>query len=614
MGKRQSDALAAREDFPPTRGVSGPQQNQCIDLACIQIERHHAAAGREPPASHGRAEQSNANYTGSSFITHTHRQVAMHNARWPDLGIMLAYLAAMALVGLHFARRQTSTETYFVAKRSIPAWAMGFSIVSTLITSVTFVAYPGSSYAKDWSLLVPGFMLLATLGLVGGVIVPFYRHAVRMSAYEYFGKRFGRPTRMYGSFAFTLAHFSKMGFIFYLLALTISSITGWSMDVLILGVGAVTLFYTLIGGLEAVIWTDVIQGFVLWIGIIVALSYLLFLPHGGPAAVFATAAANHKFGLGTLSPDLSSQQSVWVLVLYGFFWYLQKYTADQTVVQRYLVAKTDEAAIRGVTLGASLCVPVWTLFMLIGTCTWAFYKLTGEQLPAYITKGDQVFPYFLSSHLPSGMAGLFMASLMGAAMSGLASDLNCIGVVGVEDFYRVFRPAVTERQRLTAGRWVIAVAGLLCIAIALALAHVKGTALSMWFSVSAIASGGLAGLFALAFLTRRANRQGVYIGIGSTILFTAWATLTSGTQKIINLGHFSYPWHDLTIGAVGQLVFFAAGLAGSLIFEPEQRPEAEVTLWTWLAERRRAATGASCPGPTRAPHSAGALWRESQRD
>jgi SSS family solute:Na+ symporter len=505
----------------------------------------------------------------------------MHTSHWLDLAIMLAYLAAMTLVGLMFSRKATNTEAYFVAKRSIPSWAVGLSMIPTLITSVTFVAYPGSSYAKNWSLLVPGFMLLVTLALVGVVIVPFYRHAVGMSAYEYFGKRFGRPTRMYGAFAFSLTHFSKMGFVFYLLALTINSMTGWSVDALILGVGAVMLFYTLIGGLEAVIWTDVIQGFVLWAGVIIALGYLLFLPPGGPSAALGIAAANHKFSFGSLAPEFRNQ-TVWVLILYGFFWYFQRYTADQTVVQRYLVARTDRAALRGIRLGASLCVPVWSLFMLIGTCTWAFYKLTGEQLPSYITKADQVFPYFLTVHLPSGMAGLFMASLMGAAMSGLASDLNCLGVVGVEDFYRQFHPNAGERHRLLAGKWIIGIAGLLCIAIALMLAHSKGTALSMWFSASAIASGGLAGLFLLAFLSGRANRRGIYVAILFCVLFSAWGFLTNSTNKIVDLGGYNYPWNDLTIGAVGNVVFFVTGYLGSLVFPTVGiRAAEEVTLWNW---------------------------------
>ena len=147
-------------------------------------------------------------------------------------------------------------------------------------------------------------MVVVVLGLAGAIIIPFYRQEVGMSAYEYFGRRFGKPTRVYSSIAFTLAHFSKMGFIVYLLGLTINSMTGWRVDYIIVVVAAVTIFYTVIGGFEAVIWTDVIQGFVIWVGVIVALGYLLFLPAGGPAAVFGIAAANHKFSLGSMSHGL----------------------------------------------------------------------------------------------------------------------------------------------------------------------------------------------------------------------------------------------------------------------------------------------------------------------
>jgi SSS family solute:Na+ symporter len=508
----------------------------------------------------------------------------MPQQHWPDLLIMAAYLATMVSVGVRFSRKQTGTESYFVAKRRIPSWAMGFSIVATLITSVTFVAYPGSSYSTNWSLLVPGSMVVIALVVVGSTIIPFYRHAIGMSAYEYFGKRFGRPTRTYSSIAFSLSHFSKMGFIFYLLALTINSMTGWNTDLLILAVGAATVFYTVVGGLEAVIWTDVIQGFVIWIGVFIALGFLLFLPPGGPQAVFAVAWTNHKFSLGTFGSDFSNQQNIYVLVLYGFFWYLQKYTADQTVVQRYLVAKTDRAALRGVALGALLCVPVWTLFMLVGTCTWAFYRLTGETLPVHI-KADQVFPYFLTMHLPIGIAGLFMASLMGAAMSGLASDLNALALVGVEDIYRSMRPQATDEMRLRGGKWIVAIAGVLCIVIGIILAHAPGGALLKWFSLSAIFSGGLAGLFLLAFFSTRANRQGIYIGILATILFTAWATATSGEKKFLDLP-VNYPWHDLTIGTAGHVVLLIFGYLGSLFFPPEPGALSEMTFWKWVHTRK----------------------------
>src|SRR5262245_39120040 len=133
----------------------------------------------------------------------------MSGLRLLDGVVICAYMAGMVVVGLHFARRQTSTESYFVAKRSIPHWAMGVSIYAALISSITFVAYPGSAYAGDWSELVPGFMVVGVLILVGLVIIPFFRHVVGMSAYEYFGRRFGYGARAYSAFAFAMGHFSK---------------------------------------------------------------------------------------------------------------------------------------------------------------------------------------------------------------------------------------------------------------------------------------------------------------------------------------------------------------------------------------------------------------------
>jgi hypothetical protein len=141
------------------------------------------------------------------------------------------------------------------------------------------------------------------------------------------------------------------------------------------------------------------------------LGYLLFLPPGGPSAVFVSAFQNHKISFGSTAFDFS-QPTVWVLMIYGFFWYLQRYPTDQTLVQRYLSAKSDRAAVQGVAMGALLSVPVWTLFMLIGTCTWTFYHVTDETLPAYITKADQAFPHSLSTHLPAGISGLVMAALI----------------------------------------------------------------------------------------------------------------------------------------------------------------------------------------------------------
>jgi solute:Na+ symporter, SSS family len=506
-----------------------------------------------------------------------------------DVCVLVLYLACLVGIGLRFARRQQTTDTYFVAGRLIPGWAMGMSLLATIITSVTFIAYPGAAYAGDWSLLVPGILFVGVLALIGVVIVPFFRHVVHMSAYEYFGRRFGRGVRLYASFAFAIGHFSKMGFVFYLLALTLGSMTHWPVPIIIGLTALVTIFYTLLGGVEAVVWSDVVQGFVLWTGILVSLGFLLLLPSQGPRAVLADAWSHGKISLGSTALRFD-KPTVVVLVIYGFFFYLQKYTADQTVVQRYLLARSDRAALRGVALGAGLCLPVWTGFMLIGSLLWSFYRLTGEALPSTLKKSDQVFPHFLVTHIPSGLAGLFVAALVGSAMAMLASDMNCLSVVAVEDFYHALRPQSTDRQRLGVGRIVVALSGIAAAGVALRLAHSQGSALSLYYTITAIVAGGLAGLFLLAFLVPKATRQGAVVGIVFSILVTSWGTLTA-QGKMLDLGRWNYTWHDYMLGAVGHLVLLITGIAASLLlpgvpFAPEL---------TWQGWRRSRALGLSMP-------------------
>jgi SSS family solute:Na+ symporter len=512
--------------------------------------------------------------------------------------IVGVYLVSLTLLGFWFSRRQNSTQSYFVANRSIPPVVVGVSILSTLITSVTFIAYPGSAYSKNWSLLVPGFMLLVVLALIGSLIVPFYRHQVGMSTYEYFGKRFGAATRLYSCAAFAVGHFSKMGFVLYLVALTVGSMTGWKVSHVIIAVGVLTTLYTIKGGVEGVIWTDFVQGIILWVGIAVSLGFLLLLSPGGPSVVFATAIDNGKFSLGDASFDFS-RPTIPVLVLYGLFWYLQKLTADQTVVQRYLVAKSDRAAWKGVALGSILCVPVWALFMLIGTCTWSFYRLTGEKLPAYINKSDQVFPHFLATHLPAGSSAVILAALLGAAMCALASDLNSLASVGVGDIYRLMRPRAADTQRLRTGKAVVAGCGVLCIAAALVLSQTRGSALSMWYTISAVASGGLAGLFLLAFLTARATRRGVYAGISVTVLFTIWASLTLPEKRVLDLGPLNFPWHDYMVGVVGHVLLFVVGYCASFVLPDPVGVDEDLrrmTLVHWLRARKAEKAGTLAGG------------------
>lgn len=515
----------------------------------------------------------------------------MNSLRALDLAIIAIYFAVVAGIGFWCSRRQKSTEAYFVARRAVPHWALGLSMFATIISSITFVAYPGAAFKGNWNQLVPGFMAVGVLLVLGTSLVAFFRHSVGMSAYEYFEKRFGYGARAYSALAFIAGHFSKMGFVLFTITAAICGMTGWDKYYVIIGVGFVTVLYTLIGGLEAVIWTEVIQGIVKAMGIIVVLGVLISIMPGGASAAFHLAQENHKFDLGSFNLDLSASGNFWVMLLYGGFWYLQKYGADQTLVQRYLAAKSDRAALKGVALGAGLCLPAWAAFMLIGTLLWAFYQLSGEPLPAHLIGAngkvisDQVFPYFLTTKIPAGLAGIFMAALFSAAMSGMASDLNCLSAVCVEDYYRKVFPDSTDRRRLLVGKIIVAIGGSLSVAIGALIARKGENALSLYYAATAIVSAGLAGMFLLAFFTRRTNRQGLWVGIITALVFTGWATVTVGQSRLLDLG-WNYNWPPVMIGVIAHVIVLVVGYGASLLFPTDKTIKDEWTFWGWLEKRK----------------------------
>jgi SSS family solute:Na+ symporter len=518
----------------------------------------------------------------------------MSNLRSLDLFVIGLYFVAVAWIGFRCARRQNnSTEAYFVARRAVPHWAMGLSLFATIISSITFIAYPGSAFQGDWNLLVPGFMAVGVLLLIGPIVVSFFRHAVGMSAYEYFEHRFGYGARAYSALAFSAGHFSKMGFVLFTITTAVSGMTGWDKYHVILGIGLLTISYTLIGGLEAVIWTEVLQGIVKLSGVALVIAVLLYQMPGGAAAAVNLAAKNHKFSLGTWNFDLTHNGNFWVMLLYGFFWYVQKYTADQTLVQRYLVARTDRDALKGIALGAALCVPTWAAFMLVGTLLWCYYQLSGESLPTYLLDvrgkiiSDRVFPFFLATKIPAGIAGILMAALFSAAMSTMSSDINCLAAVAVEDYYRRLRPNAPDRRRVAVGKIIVAICGLIAIGVGIVIAWKSDSVLALYYAVTSIISAGLAGMFLLAFLSRRANKQGLWIGIAAALLFTAWATLTGTKYKILSLGGWNYKWPEVMIGVIAHGIVLVVGYSASWFFPVAGQGKNDWTLWGWLARRRQ---------------------------
>ncbi|MGN6368953.1 MAG: sodium:solute symporter family transporter [Phycisphaerae bacterium] len=526
---------------------------------------------------------------------------ANSSLRWiVDGGIILIYMVVMVYIGMYSSRHKGDTRDYFAAGGRIPLWALSMSMLAAIISSVTFLAYPGYAFGGNWILLVQGLMVPVVLLATVWFIVPIFRHSIGISAYEYFERRFSYGSRLYASLAFAVLNLTKTGSVIYLLAIAFNALTGVPMLPIILIVVSVTLVYTLIGGMEAVIWTDVVQGFLLLAGGLLVLAVLLFKPEGGPGHVLATAWNNNKIGLGPYDWNFQIR-GFWVLAINGIFYAVQKYSTDQTMIQRYLANNSDRGAIKATLTSGFLCIPTWTMFMLIGSLLWAFYKITKLPLvdaAGHALKSDEVFPHFMTTQLPTGVSGLVLAALLASAMSAISSDLSCLAAVIMEDYYRRLRPDSTDRERLWIGKLAVVASAVAAVLVAiLYLVFNKGAILGFVFELYAIFAGGLAGLFALAYLTRRANWQGALIGIGATVLFCAWGFFTSHSKalgriildlnKLTGFHHLNFTQDPYMLQVYPHFILFGVGYLASLMFAAPSLDVDRFTIYGYLARRRR---------------------------
>lgn len=515
-----------------------------------------------------------------------------HTIHWIDSLIVFASVLATIGVGLYFAKRQKSSDHYFSGSQNIPSWAIGLSIFATLISSVTFLAYPAAAYKSNWILLVQGLMVPLVLVCIIWLVVPLYRKAIRLSAYEYFERRFGFGARVYSSMAFMLTHFSKMGTVLYLVCLVLNTLSGIPIMTLIITIGLCIVFLTLVGGIEAVIWMDVIQGFMIVGGGLLCLGLLLFKPEAGPIATLQQAWDMGKIDFGPYNLSFT-ELTFWVMAINGAFYALQKYGTDQTIVQRYIVAKSDKDAKKASYIGVLTTVPVWLLFMLIGSLLYVFYHNGTAVLPEGM-KADEVFPFFMSTQLPVGVVGLVLSAIVAAAFSTLASDMNCLSAIGVEDYYQRLKPNCTDKQRLKMGRWLVGISGIAMMGVATLYVIWQGEGvLGMVFELYAIFSAGIVGIFLLGLFSTRANWQGLYIGIGVTVLFTAYAMLTStkfevgGEERILlDLGSWNFTQHKYMLGVYSHLIVIVVGYVASLFFKKQSLGE-QLTIYSFLEARKK---------------------------
>lgn len=439
---------------------------------------------------------------------------------WLNRGVIAAYLLAMLWIGFVCSRNTKGTDDYFRGGQRIPWWAAGLSIFATMLSSITFMAIPAVSYTDGWNLfLANSHVLIAPL--VVFVFLPFYRGLNLTSAYEYLERRFNLGTRMVGSLLFILFQCGRIAIVLYLPALALATVSDLNIQLCIMFMGVLCIIYTVAGGIEAVVWADVVQALLLMGGAILSLIYLLTHIEGGLGEVVRVAAgANHLFEKVDWSWDLTVA-SGWVIVVGSLFHNLFPYTASQDVVQRYLTTRDQASAARGIWLNALVSAPAQAVFFAVGTALFVFYKQHPNRLETTL-RNDAIFPFFIIGELPVGVAGLVVAGIFAAAQSTLASSMNSIATAYVTDFHRRLRPGLSDQGYLREARVATVVVGLTGTSIALVMAGRDiRSVYSTFLEVLGLLGGPLSGLFVLGIFSRRATGRGALAGacISAMVVF-----------------------------------------------------------------------------------------------
>jgi len=503
----------------------------------------------------------------------------LHLGFW-DFLILFVFFGSMAGLGLWLSRREKDTEDYFVAGRRLPGWAVGLSILGTCISSVTYVAYPGKSFIDDWQYLVQGLMLPLLVLCGGFLVVPFYRKHVKVSVNEFVEMRFGPKVRAFTLFVLAASELARLSMVLYLVSLVINTITGYPIVLVILVIGAVTVTYTVAGGIEGTIWTDVIQTLLLFAGGLTVVILVSMRIPGGFGGALSYAAEAGKLKMFDFEPTFT-RPAFYVLALSGvlnFFYFL---AGNQNQVQRYQCVDTEAGARRAILIGSLGSVPVWALFMLVGTMLWVYYgHYADPQVTAFAAakEGDKVFPHFIATKLPEGVSGILLAGLFAAAMSTIDSSMNVLSTLIITDLYRRFiRPAAAEARAFFLARIMTLVWGAAGVT-------------NFYFEIVAIIGGGIGGIFALALLTRRAHSRGVLAGIVLGVLVTVWGSEKYSGFMTARLPALEFPWDPIMVGVLTSVVVWAGGWLASIIIPPADKTDKKPPV-LWDAVKARGGGG-----------------------
>ncbi len=474
-----------------------------------------------------------------------------------DHAVLIIYVLAVVAFGAVFYRRAKSAEGFTSAHHRLPGWVVGLSIFGTYLSSISFLALPGKAYASNWSAFAFSLSLPIAAYVASRWFVPLYRSSEDISAYAYLERRFGVWARLYAATFYLLTQLARMGTIMFLVALALERLTGWDIITIIIVTGMLVTLYTVIGGIEAVIWTDAMQSVILTLGALACVLLLVFNMPEGPGQLFSIAQNAQKFSLGSFAADLTAP-TFWVIFIYGVVINLQNFGIDQSYVQRYHTAKSTRAAQQSVWIGALIYIPVSLMFLFIGSALFSFYAAQPGLLPGTLKSAavaDRIFPYFIVTNLPHGITGLLIAALFAAAMSSIDTSMNSSATILMSDVYKRFiKPAANDKQCLRFLRTATIILGVLGTAMALLMISIKN-ALDTWWILAGIFSGGMLGLFLLAALSRRARSPQAIIGMVIGLLVIIWAVFSQKWGV-----SWANPLHGFMTTVIGTLAIFLTGI------------------------------------------------------
>lgn len=507
----------------------------------------------------------------------------MKNLPFFDLSIIIIYLIGMVLVGFYFSRKNKNAEQFTTASGKIPGWAIGASIYATFLSSNTFLGVPGKAFGSNWNAFVFSLSMPLAAWVASKHFVPFYRNTGEVSAYTHLEHRFGAWARTYAVVCFLLTQLARMGSIFFGIALSLQALTGYSMELIMLVMGVCIIIYTVLGGIEAVIWTEVVQAVIKTFGAILILYLIISEMQGGLGKIIDIGVANNKFSLGSFSPDFVDS-SFWVVLLYGFFINLNNFGMDQNYIQRYHTTTSVKEASKSLWLCVWLYLPASLIFFVIGACLFAYYQVNPELIEAIKHQvalerlpnaspteikammatlqpadyGDKVMPHFMVTKIPAGLMGLIISAILSAAMSTISSGMNSSATVFSVDIYqRYISKDNSEKEQMNLLHIATVVFGLLGMGTGIAMIGVKSI-LDVWWQLSGIFAAGMLGLFLLGIVSRQTKNHEAFLATIIGILVIIWMTFSSNLPE--EYAFLRNTLHKNMIIVIGTLSIFLTGI------------------------------------------------------